>query len=408
MERKGPLTDMRVIELAHIMAGPVCGLMLADLGADVIKVEKANGGDDSRRFLPPEINGESAAFMMMNRNKRGIALDLKSDAGKQVLLRLVKDADVLIENYRRDTMQKLGLGYDELRKINPGLIYCEISGFGRTGPYEDRGGFDLIAQGMAGLMDITGEPDCGPAKVGAPVSDTTAGILGAMGCIAAYAHKQKTGEGQRVDTSLFEAAITHTYWQSAICFATGVSPGRMGTAHPLNAPYQTFETKDGWINIGAANQRNWERLLKCLKAPELGEDPRFAQNNARMENLDALVEVLTPFFKDRTTADWLEQLEEVGLPAGPVLSIKEMQQDPQAIARDMVPSTDHPVAGRVQTIGLPVKLSQTPGGVVRPAPLFGQHTREVLAEIGYSADEIAGMLEAGGVIASDGKAEAAE
>jgi crotonobetainyl-CoA:carnitine CoA-transferase CaiB-like acyl-CoA transferase len=406
--RKGPLTGMRVIELAHIMAGPVCGLMLADLGADVIKVEKANGGDDSRRFLPPDINGEPAAFMMMNRNKRGIALDLKSEEGKEVLLRLVKDADVLIENYRRDTMDKLGLGYEELKKINPGLIYCEISGFGRTGPYKDRAGFDLIAQGMSGLMDITGEADRGPAKVGAPVSDTTAGVLGAMGILAAYAHKQKTGEGQRVDTSLFEAAIMHTYWQSAICFATGESPGRMGTAHPLNGPYQSFQTSDGWVNIGAANQRNWERLLECLGTPELGEDPRFAVNAQRMANLDALVEVLSAHFKKRSTEDWLTALEAVGIPAGPVLSIKEMQADPQAIARDMVPETDHPVAGRVQTIGLPVKLSVTPGGVVRPAPLFGQHTREVLAEAGYSSSEIAAFLESGGVIAADMTSEAAQ
>lgn len=407
-ERKGPLKGVRVIELAHIMAGPVCGLMLADLGADVVKVEKAQGGDDSRRFLPPDINGEAASFLMMNRNKRGIALDLKADEGKEVLRRLVKDADILIENYRRDTMDRLGLGYEELKKINPGLIYCEISGFGRTGPYKDRGGFDLVAQGMSGLMDITGEPDRGPSKVGAPVSDTTAGILGALGCVAAYAHKQKTGEGQRVDTSLFEAAITHTYWQSAICFATGVSPGRMGTAHPLNAPYQTFETKDGWINIGAANQRNWERLLECLKAPELNEDPRFSVNSARMEHLGELVDVLTPHFKQRTTQEWLDDLEKVGLPAGPVLSIKEMQSDPQTIARDMVPATDHPVAGRVQSIGLPIKLSETPGGVVRPAPLFGQHTREVLAEIGYSDSEISRLCDSGAVIEHDESAAAAE
>ncbi|RMF04545.1 MAG: CoA transferase, partial [Alphaproteobacteria bacterium] len=279
-------------------------------------------------------------------------------------------------------------------------IYCEISGFGRTGPYKDRAGFDLIAQGMAGLMDITGEPDRGPAKVGAPVSDTTAGILGAMGCLAAYVHKLKTGEGQRVDTSLFEAAITHTYWQSAICFATGESPGRMGTAHPLNAPYQTFETADGWINIGAANQRNWERLLECLGAQELGKDPRFATNADRMANLDALVAVLSDYFKTRTTDDWLEALEKAGLPAGPVLSIKEMLHDPQTIARDMVPKVEHPVAGAVQTIGLPVKLSQTPGGVQAPAPLFGQHTREVLAEIGYSQDEIEALVASGGVIAA--------
>jgi len=401
VKRKGPLTGMRVIELAHIMAGPVCGLMLADLGADVIKVEKAGGGDDSRRFVPPEINGEPAAFLMMNRNKRGIALDLKTQEGCEVLKRLVRNADVLIENYRSDTMEKLGLGYDELKKINPGLIYCEISGFGRTGPYKDRAGFDLIAQGMSGLMDITGEADRGPVKVGAPVSDTTAGILGAMGCIAAYAHKQKTGEGQRVDTSLFEAAITHTYWQSAICFATGESPGRMGTAHPLNAPYQTFETKDSWINVGAANQRNWERLLECLGAPELGEDPRFVSNPERMANLDMLVEVLTVHFKKRTSKDWLDVFENAGIPAGLVLTIKEMQADPQTIARDMVPETDHPVAGRVQTIGLPVKLSKTPGGVVRPAPLFGQHTREVLAESGCSESEITAILASGGAIAPE-------
>ena len=390
---------MRVIELAHIMAGPVCGLMLADLGADVIKVEKANGGDDSRRFVPPEINGEPAAFMMMNRNKRGIALDLKKEEGKQVLRRLIKDADVLIENYRHDTMERLGLGYETLREINPGLIYCEISGFGRSGPYSDRGGFDLIAQGMSGLMDITGEgPDRSPVKVGAPVSDTTAGILGAMGCIAAYVHKQKTGEGQRVDTSLFEAAITHTYWQSAICFATGDTPTRMGTAHPLNAPYQTFETKDGWINVGAANQRNWERLLECIGAEELGEDPRFAANSARMANLEPLVEILNGYLRKRTTAHWQETLEAAGVPAGPVLTIKEMHADPQVIAREMVPETDHPVAGRVQTIGLPVKLSATPGGVVRPAPLFGQHSREVLAEAGFSESEIAHLFKSGGIV----------
>lgn len=408
IERKGPLTGVRVIELAHIMAGPVCGLMLADLGADVIKVEKAQGGDDSRRFLPPEINGEPAAFMMMNRNKRGIAIDLKNEDGKEVLKRLIKDADILIENYRHDTMEKLGLGYEELKTINPGLIYCEISGFGRTGPYKDRAGFDLIAQGMSGLMDITGEVDRGPAKVGAPVSDTTAGILGALGCVSAYAHKQKTGEGQRVDTSLFEAAITHTYWQSAICFATGESPGRMGTAHPLNAPYQTFETKDGWINIGAANQRNWERLLDCLDAHELGEDERFASNSQRMANLEELVEILSVHFRKKTTDDWQEALEKAGLPAGPVLSIKDMQSDPQAIAREMVPETQHPVAGRVQTLGLPIKLSGTPGGIVCPAPLFGQHTREVLAEAGYSDEEISKLAKSGAVISSDQGALAAE
>ncbi|PPR65301.1 MAG: Acetyl-CoA:oxalate CoA-transferase, partial [Alphaproteobacteria bacterium MarineAlpha3_Bin1] len=256
----GPLTGLKVIELAHIMAGPACGLMLADMGADVIKVEKVPGGDDSRRFLPPDIDGESAAFMMMNRNKRGIAVNLKEPGGKKVIKRLFKTADVVIENYRIDTMDKLGLGYDDLIKENPGLIYCAISGFGRTGPYAERGGFDLIAQGMSGLMSITGEgPGRPPVKMGAPITDITAGILGAMAVSAAYAHKLKTGEGQKIDTSLFEAGIVHTYWQSAIGLATGVAPGPMGSAHPLNGPYQAFQTTDGWITLGAANQKNWLR-----------------------------------------------------------------------------------------------------------------------------------------------------
>ncbi len=381
----GPLAGMRVLELAHIMAGPACGLMLADLGADVIKVEKAQGGDDTRRFLPPDIKGESAAFMMMNRNKRAIALDLKAETGKSVLLRLVERADCLIENYRHDTMAKLGLGYERLSRINPGLIYCEISGFGRTGPWAARGGFDLIAQGMSGVMSITGEaPGRPPVKVGAPMSDITAGILAAMGCAAAYAHKLKTGEGQRVDTSLFEAAITHTYWQSAICFATGVSPGPMGSAHPLNAPYQAFATADGWINVGAANQRNWERMARAIGAPELAVDPRFSSNRGRMENLAALVGELTPIFQSRVTGEWLKLLEAADVPAGPVLSIAAMHADPQTLARDMVVMVEHSVAGATKAIGLPLKFSETPGSVRRPAPLLGEHTSEVLAELGYT------------------------
>lgn len=388
----GPLKGMKVIEMAHIMAGPVTGLMLADMGADVIKVERPNG-DDTRRFLPPDIEGESAAFMMMNRNKRGIRLDLKTEAGKAALIRLIEGADCLIENYRHDTMEKLGLGYDELKKINPGLIYCEISGFGRTGPYRERGGFDLIAQGMSGLMSITGEaPGRPPVKVGAPVSDITAGILGAMGCAAAYAHKLKTGEGQRVDTSLFEAGITHTYWQSAICFATGTAPGPMGSAHPLNAPYEAFRTADGWLNLGAANQTNWERMLKVIDAEHLAENPNFATNRTRMENRAELADALAPYFKPQTTQHWLEVLEAAGVPAGPVLAIDEMHADPQTIARDMVPEVEHPVAGTVKTIGAPVKFHGTPAGVKRPAPVLGQHTEEVLAEAGFSADEIRAVL----------------
>jgi len=402
MTARGPLEGLRVIELAHIMAGPVCGLMLADMGADVIKVERPDG-DDTRRFLPPDIDGEAAAFMMMNRNKRGIALDLKSDGGKQALRRLLLKADVVIENYRKGTMERLGLGYETLREQNRGLIYCEISGFGRTGPYADRAGFDLIAQGMSGLMSITGEgPGRPPVKVGAPLSDITAGILGAMGVAAAYAARKETGRGQRVDTSLFEAGIVHTYWQSAICFATGAAPGPLGSAHPLNAPYQAFETADGWINIGAANQRNWERLIALIDAPELQEDPRFLTNAARIENLPALVDRLNAVFRNKSSADWLEILEAGGLPAGPVLSVKEMHEDPQTRARQMVTTVDHPRAGPVETIGLPVKFSETPGGVHAPAPLLGQHTRAVLAEAGYDDVEIDALIASGAAVACAG------
>ena len=398
----GPLAGMRVIELAHIMAGPVCGLMLADMGADVIKVEKPEG-DDSRRFVPPDINGESAAYMMMNRNKRGIALNLRNEDARAVLKRLLLDADVVIENYRLGTMEKFGLGYETLRVDNPGLIYCEISGFGRTGPYAAQGGFDLIAQGMSGLMSITGEgPGRPPVKVGAPVSDITAGILAAMGVAAAYARKLQTGEGQKVDTSLFEAAIIHTYWQSAIAFATGVAPGPMGSAHPLNAPYQAFRTADGWINVGAANQKNWERFLAVIEAPELNDDARFPSNDRRMANLAALVEILTERLAARPSEEWLARLREAGVPAGPVLDINQMHEDPQVIARDMVPETAHPVAGPVRTLGLPVKFSATPGGVTVPAPRLGEHTRQVLAEAGYRRQEIERLVDEGAAIAAGG------
>ena len=399
--RRGPLSGFKVIELAHIMAGPTCGLMLADMGADVIKVEKVPGGDDSRRFLPPDIEGESAAFMMMNRNKRGIAVDLKKEAGREVVRRLLVSADALIENYRTGTMERLGLGYETLRQGNPGLIYCEISGFGRTGPYAGRGGFDLIAQGMSGLMSITGEgAGRPPVKVGAPVTDITAGILGAMGILAAAFERQKTGKGQRVDTSLFEAGIVHTYWQSAIALATGTPPGPMGSAHPLNAPYQAFQTTDGWITVGAANQVNWLRLLEVLEAPHLAEDSRFAENADRMGHLEELAAALGEVIRKRTSAYWLERLEAAGVPAGPVLDVAQMHADPQTLARDMVVTLEHARAGAVKALGLPVKFSESPGEVAHAAPLYGADTRAILAEHGYGEDEIATLVSEGAVVAA--------
>ncbi|WP_339640372.1 CoA transferase [Jannaschia helgolandensis] len=398
--RTGPLSGMRVIELAHIMAGPVCGLMLADMGADVIKVEKPTG-DDSRRFVPPDIGGEAAAYMMMNRNKRGISLNLKDQGAVEVLRKLLAEADVVVENYRLGTMEKLGLSYEDLAAANPRLIYCEISGFGRTGPYAERGGFDLIAQGMSGLMSITGEgPGRPPVKVAAPISDINAGILGAMGVSAAYANMLQTGKGQKVDTSLFEAAIVQTYWQSAIAFATGMKPEPLGSAHPLNAPYQAFRTSDGWINVGAANQSNWLRFLEVISAPELDEDPRFNSNAARIQNLPALIEILNGYLARDTTENWLARMEKAQLPAGPVNDILQMHKDPQANARDMIIDVDHASVGTVRTIGHPVKFSRTPAKVDHAAPVLGQHSREVLAEIGYETEKIDALIRSNAVIAA--------
>ena len=405
----GPLAGVTVIELCQQMAGPTCGLMLADMGADVIKIEKINGGDDTRRSIPPSIEGESSAFMMMNRNKRGVVLDFKSEDGKAAFLRMVEKADVVIENFRPGVMDRLGLGWEQLRAANPGLVFGSISGFGQTGPYSARRGFDLVAQGMSGLMTFTGErPDGPPVKVGAPICDITSGILLALGVVSAYTHKLKTGEGQYVETSLFEAGITHTYWQSAIAFATGVAPRAMGSAHPLNAPYQAVRTSDGHINIGPNGDKLWRSMLEAIGAPGLADDPRFVTNGDRMAHLDDLVEALEARFTTKTSAEWLDILEEAGVPAGPILDVIEMHNDPHALDRQMIPEVEHPVAGPVKTLGLPLKFSETPGRVATPAPLFGQHTREVLAEFGYGADEIDRLVDGGAAVAADDQKEAAE
>ena len=393
----GPLAGMRVLELAQIMAGPTCGMLLADMGADVIKVEKLPGGDDSRGYRDPRVNGVSAPFLILNRNKRGLALDLKKPQGREVLLRMVKTADVLTENYRAGTLEKFGLGYDVLSQVNPGLIYCAVSGYGRTGPYADKGGFDLIAQGFSGLMSITGEPGGPPLKTGNSVADINAGILAATGILAAYAHKLKTGQGQVVDTSLMEAALQQTYWQAAIYFATGASPGPTGSAHVLTAPYQAFRTADGWINIGGANQANWERIADVLGHPEWKADPRFATNSDRMRNLSALAEAMTAVLATRTRAEWIERFDAAGVPVGPVHSIGEALEHPQTQARGMVVEVDHVEAGRTRGIGCPLHFSATPTVAPQAAPALGQHSRDVLREYGYADGEIDALLAAGAV-----------
>jgi crotonobetainyl-CoA:carnitine CoA-transferase CaiB-like acyl-CoA transferase len=385
----GPLAGLKVIDLTHVMAGPTCTLMLADMGADVIKVEKMPGGDDSRHMIPPKVGDETAAFLMMNRNKRGIAIDLKTEGGKKILRRLIATADVLVENFAPEAMERLGFGYESLRKEHPALIYCSLSGFGRTGPYKHRRGFDLVAQAMSGIMSFTGErPDGPPVKCGAPLSDITAGILAAMGIAAAYAHRLKTGEGQWVETSLFEAALVQTYWQSAIALATDVAPRAMGSAHPLNAPYQAFEAADGWIVVGGANQKNWLLMLEALGADELAQDPRFVSGADRMAHLKELEAELSRRFRKRPAKHWLDALEGKGVPCGPVQDMLQALQDPQTLAREMVVEVGHATLGSVKTVGLPVKFSATPGKVRAGAPLYGEHTREVLRECGFDDGEI--------------------
>ncbi len=391
---------MRVLELAQIMAGPTAGMLLADMGADVIKVEKLPGGDDARSYSEPRVNGVSAPFLILNRNKRGIALDLKHEDGRAVLRRLVEHADVLSENFRTGTLEKFGLGYDVLARANPGLIYCVVSGYGRTGPWADKGGFDLIAQGFAGLMSITGEPGGAPVKNGNSVADINAGILAALGVAAAYAHKLKTGQGQIVDTSLMEAALQQTYWHAASFFATGESPGATGSAHLLTAPYQAFECADGWITIGGANQANWERIADVLGRREWRGDARFASNAARLGNREQLTALINEVLRTRDKAHWLAAFDDAGVPAGAVHSIAEALEHPQTQARGMVVEVDHPQAGRVRALGCPLHFSVTPTSTARAAPLLGEHTREVLAEAGFSVAEIERLIATGAVATS--------
>jgi crotonobetainyl-CoA:carnitine CoA-transferase CaiB-like acyl-CoA transferase len=402
----GPLAGLKVVDLTHVMAGPTCTLMLADMGADVIKIEKWPNGDDTRHSVPPKIGDEAASFLMMNRNKRGIVLDLKTAGGKDVLRRLIANADVLVENFAPGAMERLGFGYEELHREFPALIYCSLSGFGRTGPYKHRRGFDLVAQAMSGIMSFTGErPDGPPVKCGPPLSDITAGILASMGILAAYTHRLKTGEGQWVETSLYEAALIQTYWQSTIALASHVAPRAMGSAHPLNAPYQAFEASDGWLVVGGANKKHWLLMLEALGATELASDPRFVNGSDRMAHLKELEEVLSAHFRKHPRDYWLAALDEKGVPCGPVHDMLEALEDPQTLARDMVVEVEHATLGPVKTIGLPVKFSHTPGKVRSGAPVYGEHTREVLRQHGFDDKEIDALVKEKAVFAVEAAAK---
>ncbi len=392
-----PLAGIRVVELAHVMAGPVCGRMLADMGADVVKVEPPGSGDPTRAFAPPRMGEAAAAFVMMNRNKRGIVIDLKRRPGREAARRMLARCDVVIENFRPGVMEELGLAYESLRAENAGLVYCQITGYGRTGPLASHRGFDLIAQGMTGLMSVTGEgAGRPPVKCGPPLTDITAGVLGAMGVVSALYARERTGEGQRVDTSLYEAGIVQTFWQSAVALATGESPGPLGSAHPLAAPYEALPTADGWITVGGWNQVNWVRLVTAIGLEELARDPRFETNADRMANLDALRKILAERLRTATAAEWLERLGTANVPAGPVSSIVEMLRHPQTAAREMVVEVQQGKA-TAEALGMPVKFSQAPASVERGAPGMGEHTEQVLREYGFGEAEIAELLRSGAV-----------
>tara|TARA_Y100000758_G_scaffold69379_1_gene45444 strand:- start:2312 stop:3328 length:1017 start_codon:yes stop_codon:yes gene_type:complete len=337
----------------------------------------------------------------MNRNKRSIVLNFKEQSGVQAMKTLVKDADIVIENYRTGTMDRLGLGYEDLKNINPGIIYCSISGFGRTGPYANRGGFDLVAQGMSGLMSITGVPNSPPVKVGVPIADMNAGMFATYGILTAYINKLRTKKGQYLEISLLEAAIAYTVWESAGYFATGDIAEPLGSSHRNSAPYQALKTKDGHINIGAPNQSNWERFANAIKRTDLVARNEFKDNASRLVNRDSLEAELELTLTTKNSGEWLEVLEKCGVPAGPILNISEVWNDPQIQARNMEVTLDHPTAGKIKNIGLAAKLYSTPGRITKPAPLLGQHTREVLMNAGYSKKNIEALVDSGAAVIND-------
>lgn len=387
MDTARALDGIRVIDLTQVMAGPYCCMLLGDMGADVIKVEPP-GGEASREMAFELAPGVSGPFLAVNRNKRGITLDLKRRDAVAVLERLVATADVLVENYRPGVARRLGIDYATLGALNPRLIYCSISGFGQTGPYADRGGYDLIAQGMSGIMSATGSPDGPPVKVGVPITDLGAGLFGVFGILCALRARHVTGRGQLVDTSLFEAGLALSAWEATEYWYTGQIPRRLGTAHRLNAPYQAFRASDGRFTVGAANSRLWPRFCEILGLERLVDDSRFAGVGDRVAHQRELEREIEAVTVGRTRAYWLGKCEEVGIPAGPIYSVPEALADPHAVARHMVEEYDYPGAGRVKALGNPVKLSRSPARLAKGAPRLGEDNAAVLGELGLGRDEI--------------------
>jgi len=387
------LEGIRVVDCSRVLAGPFCAMLLSDLGADVIKVEDTGSGDESRTW-PPHKDGESAAFLVINRNKRDIALDLKQPEGVEALKRLVAGADVLIENFRTGTMESFGLGYDTLAALNPGLVYCSISAFGRTGPRKDGAGYEALMQAFSGIMSITGEPGGPPVRCGISFLDLTTGIFSAFGIVSAIHYRTRTGLGQRVDASLLETAVGLLNYHAEGFLLTGALPQALGSSHPSVVPYRNFRCQDGqWIFVAAANDRLWQRLAPALGLAALTEDPRFKSNPERVKNRKDLEAALEAAIGRHDREALLAMLEKAGVPATPVNTVDQVMKDAQTAARSMIERAHHPRLGDIPVIGTPVKFSRMRAGVRSAAPLHGQHTDEVLAEHGYDTAAIAALRE---------------
>jgi formyl-CoA transferase len=394
-----PLQNIRILDITRALAGPYCTMMLGDLGADVIKVERPGSGDESRGWGPPFVGkpygpypGESAYFIAANRNKRSVTVNIQSAEGQEIVRRLAGISDVLVENYRTGDLDKLGLGYNDLHRLYPRLIYCSISGYGRTGPYAERPGYDAILQAEGGMMSITGPVEGPPSRVGIPIIDITAGMFAATAILAALRARNLTGEGQLVDISLFDSHLALLTNVASNYLVGGKPPRRLGNAHPNLAPYEAFTARDGWFILGVANERQWETLCNLLAHPELKADPRFATNGDRVANRETLVAELNKIFSQRSVDEWLADIANAGLPCGPINSIPQVFAHPQTQARGMTLETEHPAAGAVKLTGFPYKLSETPAELHAPPPMLGQHTDEVLTSLlGYTPEEVASL-----------------
>lgn len=391
------LSGLRVLDVSQVLAGPYAAMLLGDMGADVVKVEAPGHGDHSRHMAPHITEELSGAFLAVNRNKRGISIDLKRPEGREVLRRLAGTADVLIENFRPGVAARLGMDYATLATVNPRLVHCSISGFGQTGPYATRGGFDLVAQGMSGLMSVTGTPSGPPVKCGVPITDLGAGMFAVYGVLAALAARERTGRGQQVDTSLFETGLGFAVWEAVEYFHTGNTPQPTGSAHRLGAPYQAFRCSDGHVTVGADGARHWPLFCHIIGLPELIDDDRFKTNAARLENLPALVERVEQRTGSASRAHWLQLFEDAGIPAGPINTVPEALADPQSRARHMVVELPHPELGVTHNLGPVVKLSDTPASIRKAAPDLGEHTDEVLREIGMTDQQIGELRKEGTV-----------